>query len=94
MPRYAKRTDENHAPIRADFRARLGCSGIGFGVPDLLIIVNGRARWVEVKQPGEGLTDRERIFFGWFPGLCHIARTGDDVEMIVNMLREEKSYGD
>ena len=80
MPRWAKRADGNQAEIVAALRKAgyqvLDFHQAGFGVPDLLVCAkvdygDTLARWscwVEVKKPGELLTQAERQFFDKAPG--------------------------
>lgn len=69
--RHAARVDGCHAEIRDGLR-KLGhavhdTSKIGCGVSDLAVVTrrNQRHAWVEIKMPGERLTDAEMWFFGF-----------------------------
>ena len=59
MPRYAKRTDDNHSAVVEELRSVLhdgtvlDASGAGNGFPDLVIGWKGRNYLVELKDPGK-----------------------------------------
>ena len=88
-PAYARKTDRNHTEIRDGLRQCgyqvTDMSAIGKGIPDLLV---GKCRlrcWVEVKMPGEKLTEAERVFFDHAPG-CKIVVTS--LEGALEQLRD------
>lgn len=71
-PRYASKTDANHAAIRDGLRS-LGADAIdtfrlGDGKPDLIVIWlsflsgNVEMTWWEIKADGGGLTGREQAW--------------------------------
>ena len=74
---YAKRTDDNHKDVVAEFRAVMpeatlfDASGAGRGFPDLVIGWRGRNYFFEVKDPAKipsarSLTDAQKDFhIGW-----------------------------
>lgn len=81
----ACKVDSNHAEIVAALRAH-GCkvtdlSGVGQGVPDVLVWVAGFNRWVllEIKSPGGKLNERQRKW--------HSVHTGCMV-FVVNSVEE------
>lgn len=82
MTRYAKRTDGNHQEIREALRQAgysvIDYSRAGMGIPDLCAMRGAFRCWVEVKMPGEGLTDAEHRFFESAPGCKIVATTPED----------------
>lgn len=66
MPKYAARTDANHAEIRDGLRTAgmrvWDCSRFGDGFPDLLVSDSGNLWLLEVKSKGGKLTNREQTF--------------------------------
>lgn len=89
MTRYAKRTDANHAAIRAAFRKLLGSDNVvdtskaGFGLGDLACAFGGLVVLVEIKTEKGRLTKAQEK--------CKLpqvlVRNLDDVEDVVKMLR-------
>lgn len=72
--RHANKVDGNHAAIVAALRAH-GCkvadlSGVGKGVPDILVWIPAWSRWVmvEIKIPGEKLNERQVKWHKEFQG--------------------------
>jgi hypothetical protein len=68
----AKRTDLNQKIIVDNLR-RIGATvtcihEVGKGCPDLLVGYRGRTFLIEVKQPGEGLTEAEAKFHRYWNG--------------------------
>ena len=76
-PTYARRKDGNQSEIeeeltKAGYRF-LDLSKAGQGVPDLLVVAKcGASVFMEIKTPGEKLTDAEREFHATYTGLCYI----------------------
>jgi len=71
VTRWARRVDRNHGAIRDGLR-RLGyrvfdCSRLGGGFPDLLVWDKRKLVLLEVKMPGEQLTQDEEVFHSLFP---------------------------
>ena len=81
--RRAHRVDANQGRIVAALRkcgvAVRSLAGIGDGVPDLLAY-SARSGYVllEVKVPGEKLTEDQERFHREWPGRIHIVETIDD----------------
>ena len=81
--RWAHRVDANQGQIVSALRkcgvGVRSLAGIGDGMPDLLCY-STRSGYVliEVKQPGEGLTDDQVKFHGDWPGRIHIVETVDE----------------
>jgi len=71
---HAKRTDSNHSEIREGLRQVghmvVDMSHVGHGVPDLIVLtrLHKLRLWLEVKMPGEKLTDAEAALFPHLPG--------------------------
>jgi hypothetical protein len=70
---YARRTDANHAEIREGLRR---CGYRVFDVHSLpgrldldVLAKSGLIVPVEVKQPGEGLTEKEQTYLAFWPGI-------------------------
>ena len=87
MPRRACAVDSNQAEVADAFR-RLGwdvidthaCAQYVPGWPDLVVIKGQRVVGIEVKMPGEGLTEKEALFAALHPEWAPIVvRTEDDV---------------
>jgi hypothetical protein len=61
--RIAKRKDKNQKEIQEALEklgyACLDTSSLGHGRPDLVVMMNHRGWWFEVKMPGEPLTPAE-----------------------------------
>lgn len=80
--RWARKTDRNHAEIRAALRAAgwhvTDLFRVGQGVPDLLAAKPRCAVLVEVKMPGEPLTADESKFHADYPGPAVVAFSGQD----------------
>lgn len=54
-------------------------SHLGDGIPDLIALrADGLYSWLEVKQPGQGLTQREQDLLGWLPGHYEIVYGPED----------------
>jgi hypothetical protein len=87
MTRYAKRTDDNHADIVAEFREAMpeatvfDASGAGRGFSDLVIGWKGQNYLIEVKDPDKApsrrkLTPAQEKFHLQWQGqidICHSA---------------------
>jgi ABC-type uncharacterized transport system fused permease/ATPase subunit len=72
--RRAAKVDANHGEIVAALRAH-GCkvadlSGVGKGVPDILVWIPAWNRWVliEIKVPGEKLNERQEKWHAEYRG--------------------------
>lgn len=70
----ACKVDSNHAEIVAALRAH-GCkvtdlSGVGKGVPDVLVWIPAWSRWVmlEIKSPGGKLNERQAKWHAEYTG--------------------------
>lgn len=72
MRNHGRKVDNNHRDIRSALRAAgfitWDCSQFGKGLPDLMLNLSGHICFLEVKSPGERLTDDERKFFDDFAG--------------------------
>jgi hypothetical protein len=83
MPRYAARTDENHAAIREGLRelgfAVWDCARYGGGFPDLLVGRGDTVKFVEVKSEGGKLTPKEAAFKELYRQHVVIAHAIEDV---------------
>jgi hypothetical protein len=81
---YARKVDGNQKEIVSGLR-QLGyvvliVSSAGHGIPDLMVADEHQQVWVEVKEPGKGLTQKEAEFFDlWPPKLRIIAECAEDV---------------
>jgi hypothetical protein len=66
VSRYARKVDRNHAEIRDGLRAcgfRVAdTSRLGSGFPDLVVSAYAVLWMVEIKMPGEPLTEDEQVF--------------------------------
>lgn len=72
--RRAAKVDANHGEIVAALRAH-GCkvvdlSGVGKGLPDVLVWIPAWSRWalLEIKVPGEKLNERQQKWHRDFAG--------------------------
>jgi hypothetical protein len=78
-----RRRDNNHAAIREGLR-QCGffvsdTAEIGNGFPDLLAVSkSGVAVLLEVKVPGEHLTEMEKVFHVNYPGPIAIVRSPEE----------------
>jgi Holliday junction resolvase len=95
--RRAARVDANHVEIVSAFR-KLGCSvlslaGIGKGVPDLLVAVQGITWLVEVKS-GKGKENDDQIEWAenW-KGARALVRDTEGVETVVKLMRLSDKNG-
>lgn len=90
MPQYAKRTDDNHKEVVAQFRKAMpeatvfDASGAGNGFPDLVIGWNGRNYLFEIKDPEKpqskrSLTDLQKDFHVSWQGQVHIAHSATEI---------------
>lgn len=82
--RRAAKVDSNHAEIVAALRAH-GCkvadlSGVGKGLPDILVWIPAWNRWVlvEIKSPGGKLNDRQRKWHEEYKGCMVFVVTSAD----------------
>ena len=87
MTRYAKRTDDNHADVVAEFRAAMpeatvfDASGAGRGFPDLVVGWKGQNYLIELKDPDKPPSRRklteaqEKMHLQWQGqiDICHTA---------------------
>ena len=89
------RRDRNHVEIREGLRqcgfAVLDLGDVGSGCPDLLVCSqSGNMTLVEVKMPGERLTEAERLFFATWPGQCVIATRIEEIVMMLRIAESEE----
>lgn len=98
MPGYGRRKDANHDAIAEAFRA-LGWqvwdtyqhAAYTPGWPDLICLRRGRVLFVEVKTPGEALTDAEgflRDTVLWHHGEYHVVSTSEEAVAVIRMSEE------
>jgi len=87
MTRYAKRTDDNHADVVAEFREAMpeatvfDASGAGRGFPDLVVGWKGKNFLIELKDPDKPPSRRkltpaqENMHLQWQGqiAICHSA---------------------
>jgi DNA-binding NarL/FixJ family response regulator len=83
MSQYAKRTDRNHAEIRRTLKQCgyyvMDTFRVGHGFPDLLAVSKaGLPVLLEVKMPGEKLTDAEREFWRSYPGPIAVVQSAQE----------------
>ena len=81
---YSKRTDKNHKQIKRELEqcgfTVYDFSKCGWGIPDLLVVLRGVGRWVEVKSKTGKLRPLEIVFMDICPGPpVIVARTTEDV---------------
>ena len=82
-PAYARRKDGNQAEIedaltKAGYRF-LDLSKAGCGVPDILALSKcGASVFLEIKMPGEKLTEAERRWQQTYTGLCYVIFSAED----------------
>ncbi len=87
MPRRAARIDNNQREI-VDHARSMGATvqslaGVGKGVPDLLISLDGRVYLVEVKGPKGKLTEDQHRWHAKWQAPIHIVRTCDDMTRVL-----------
>ncbi len=71
----------------ADGASRRGLIGLKLGVPDILIIHEGRAYWIELKVPGGALSAaQKRTFTALFAAGCE-ALTRRSLDEVIDLLR-------
>jgi hypothetical protein len=91
--RYGARTDANHAEIRNGLR-KCGFTvedyhKLGRGVPDLCVLIRpGYSLLLEVKMPGEKLTEAEEK---WVKFHASITRTVFSLEEAIRVINEYKA---
>ena len=89
MPKYAARTDSNHAEIRQcfrDFGATVADTfTLGRGFPDMVVGHDGQNYLIEVKAGKGQLTKAERVFCKEWRGNYHIVRTFEDVVAVLGI---------
>ena len=83
MTHRVKVKNDGNQPAVVDALLRAGCSvqvlSQGMGVPDLLVALpDGTLRLVEVKMPGEGLTDYQKKWAAKWPGRVVVAHSGPE----------------
>lgn len=94
MPSRARKVDANQAEVIKEFR-RLGCtvqdlSGVGKGVPDLLVGYDRMNALVEVKDgPKAKLTPDQTVWHSKWNGQVCIVRNLEDVRNLVKSYRGE-----
>ena len=93
--RRPRRVDENQPGIVAAFR-KCGASvevlsDVGRGVPDLLISYRGETVLVEIKMPGEKLTDMQRQWRGRWRGVVYVVTDRAEVpEVLKEMVKTQR----
>lgn len=94
MTRRARKTDSNHAAIRDGLRAAgadvTDLSGIGGGIPDLIVSMFGVRAWVDCKTANGKDTDAQRALWPKLPGAVFVARS---VEEAVWKMKELSQLG-
>ena len=94
MPRRARRTDSNHAEIRDGLRQAgadvTDLSGIGGGIPDLIVEMFGVRAWVDCKAAGGRETKAQLELWPRLPGAVFVAH---DVEEAVWKMKELAQLG-
>ena len=81
--RYRKAIDANQSEIVAALRSAgwkvHDTHALGGGIPDLAVWREGGPRvWVEIKMPGEKVTEAERAFFyEWGPGAAIVVYSSE-----------------
>lgn len=88
MGRYARRVDGNQTAIVRALRS-CGCTvqslaRLGDGVPDLLVACHGQNLLLEVKQPGEQLTEKEHDWHQRWPVPVWIVTSVDDALRVLD----------
>lgn len=88
MRRISQHKDGNHDLIVAEYRKH-GCPVLslvkcGGGAPDLLVLIGGFPRLVEIKTAKGKLKDKQAEFAKWWPVM--VVRTPDDVAAHVHSL--------
>lgn len=82
MTRRARRTDSNHAAIRDGLRAAgadvTDLSGVGQGIPDLIVSMFGVRAWVDCKTADGEETEAQRALWPKLPGAVFVARDLDE----------------
>lgn len=95
--RHAKRTDDNHAEVREEFRKAMpeaqlfDLSGAGRGCPDFLCGWRGRNFLFELKDPNKTpserkLTKAQEEFHAQWPGQVKVVHSA--AEMAATIARE------
>ena len=97
MPRYAARTDANHADIIALLR-KAGCSvldmsRLGGGAPDIALGYGGLTMFAEIKDGSKPpsarkLTDAEQRWVDSWTGGCRLITNSEDALQAAQTLRE------
>lgn len=97
MPRYAARTDDNHAEVVKAFR-KFGCSvadthALGSGFPDLVVSKNFKTALIEIKDGSKPLSARqlttdEKKFRAAWQGLYFVVECLGDVIDVVRALEK------
>lgn len=87
--RRRAKIDANQPEIVSFLRA-MGCyvrstAQLGDGFPDLFCHFRGRDFLVEVKMPGEKLTDKQKLFVSLYPGTVHIVTNLADCAELLNV---------
>jgi Holliday junction resolvase len=94
MRRDAK-VDGNQTEVVKNLR-KLGCTvasiaPMGKGIPDLLVGYAGRSYLLEVKQPGEKLTDDEAKWHSEWRGQVAIVTTWQEAAKVVGAIQYGKA---
>ncbi len=92
--RRAARVDGNQAEIVQALR-RVGASvqllhQLGQGCPDLLVGFRERNYLLEVKRPGEKLTDDERRWFHLWRGCCEVVHSVEEALSAIEAVYVER----
>lgn len=93
-----RRTDSNQKELVAKFRS-LGASvaitsGLGHGIPDIVIGLRGRMAWVEIKDGKKALSQQkltpdEQKFHSEWHGMVYIIRSEEEAEQLVRKLKND-----
>lgn len=81
---------DHGVPMSQKTRARHASIGVRAGIPDILIVHDGRCYWIELKaergklSPAQKLVNEALVRAGCAPHLC---RSIDDVRFSLNMWR-------
>ena len=87
---YARKKDKNHNEIadglRGDGHYVVDTHKQGEGFPDVLVIPSGCQFpcLLEIKMPGEGLTDKEDEFWTQYPGVVFIVHTLEEAREFID----------
>ncbi len=96
--RRANKVDGNQTQIVEALRAA-GCSvqslaDVGNGCPDILVGTRGQCIALELKQPGERLTPKQKKWHALWLGNAHIAYSAAEALAIVEHYRKRAAIVD